>query len=226
MPWVMLEGGECVRGDHNHPEAYTVLAPQHFQDTCIAIGGLNRNKKAMFRVVLALSRKRVAGGEEVYLRDVHGNALSSTECEIFIPRYAVPKEYRDWYVLEKWLPPEWYAERGWGGDSDFIWVNGKQIRQLEPIWPEGNYEAVQHAVDTPIFINPKKITSDDIGRLIMLTNETSARTAREKASIARDNREAEHNAGVETSKEIIREAMGPFGIREFTSMRGEKSCKF
>lgn len=217
MPWIMKPGGECVKADNRYPDSYTVLAPAPYQVACVEAGGKNIYGKPNFRLIEARTRFRVGGG----LAKLPDG--STQETEVWVPRYSIPPEYSEAFVMEQWLSPEWYASRGWGGPEDFIWFGVHKVRQLEPIWPWGNYEAVLAAVETPLFIK-RNIDIEQVKRLIGLVRETASRTPEENARIQRENRQREEDEQFEKSKLVIAEAIAPFGIRPFLTMRGRKSA--
>ena len=143
--WMMKYEGRREDSSFRHPEELVEMAPQHLQEACRIYGGVNHRGEPNFRIVRVASRFMIAGGEEFHFYDTHGNYQKACPAEMLIPRYgyaATEPEYGLW-LLERWHPPEWYYEHNFAGRADDVAYtpDGKATRCVEPIWPEGGYEA-------------------------------------------------------------------------------------
>lgn len=157
-----------------HPESFTELAPEGLQRICRIFGGTrNWHGEPLFRLAVVSSRYQLVGGQQVTIRDDSGNYIKQIPTECFIPRYHVKPEYHSAYVLEMWHSAQWYWEHGWGAnqtenakiETDIIKTfRGDHVRQytdplrqtlnMEPVWPDGGYEAIEKGVGDP-FIFPR-----------------------------------------------------------------------
>lgn len=162
MMWLRTYDGKRVECSARHPEQLAVLAPQPLLDACRRIGGVSLTGKANFRLALVSSRFMIAGGHEFLFLDAHGNYQKTCPAEMFLPRY--PASPPEWglYVLERWHPPQWYYEHGFGRDTVEWNDEGKAIQSLEPIWSDGGYEACLWDA-TQLFVFPRDVSADGSG---------------------------------------------------------------
>ena len=161
--WMMTYDGGWADTSARHPDQFTVLAPQRLQEKCRAIGGTNHRGEARFRLVVLQSRYMISGGLAVTFLDLHGNYQKQIPAEIFIPRYQAEEIERELYLLEQWRSPQWYYENGFGDPKVAMeWtVGGKTVRCLEPIWPDGGYEATFYE-GMQMFVFPRNLSPDNI----------------------------------------------------------------
>lgn len=157
-----------------HPESFVKLAPEGLQSICHTFGGSrNWHGEPLFRLAVVSSRFQLVGGQQVTIRDSSGNYIKQIPTECFIPRYHVQPEYHGAYVLEMWHSAQWYWEHGWGAnqtengiiETDILrGYRGDHVRQytdpmrqtlnMEPVWADGGYEAIEKGVGDP-FIFPR-----------------------------------------------------------------------
>ena len=165
--WVLAYDGRRVESSARHPEQLAVLAPDSLQEACKRFGGRNFHGDANFRLALVSSRYRIAGGYDFIFRDTHGNHQKTCPAEMFIPRY--PSARGEWglYVLERWHPPMWYYDNGFGQQRDVEWSpQGKAIRCMEPVWPRGGYEACWWDINQ-LFVLPRDVAAESTSPLCL-----------------------------------------------------------
>lgn len=122
----------------------------------------------MFRLVLCCSRFQLSGGHSVTIRNDNGTITRTTPAEILLPRYQVPESYWGTYVLETWRSPESLACSNHNSRELDMTDPANPIRCLEPIWPEGAYEAVMRGPENP-FIFPRNAPTEMIEWGIFVT---------------------------------------------------------
>ena len=99
-----------------------------------------------FRLALLSSRFTLTGGHKVTVKDSNGNVVSNSEAEVLHPLYPnLPKNYHGLYVLEMWRPAAWWFSQGFEGRNAVEYDGaGNGVRSEEPVWPEGNWLAIQN----------------------------------------------------------------------------------
>lgn len=154
MRVLTYEGG-VAETSYRHPEQFTKLAPERFQQACLTHGGRPfGTSEPRLRLAQVRSRFQLVGGQEVAKLDAHGNLISRDIEELFIPKYNVPEHQRNWWVLEIWRPAEWFYQQR----ADMVALEygeaGQAFRKMEPIWPEGAYRAVEWNIGQPFVFSP------------------------------------------------------------------------
>ena len=105
-----------------------------------------------FRLVLLSSRFQIAGGLEINFHDDHGNLRTARPAEVFFPRYHVGPNYWGTYALEMWRPAAWYYEHGFASPTRAREYTpaGNSVRNLEPVWVDGGWEAIWNGPEMPL----------------------------------------------------------------------------
>lgn len=208
--WCLTYAGQRLETSSRCPESFTVLAPQHLQDACVRSGGTNWQGKQNFRLVRVCSRYMIAGGHEFVFQDVHGNYQKTCPAEMLVPRYQAEEVEWGMYLLERWHPPQWFYDNGFAGLPDDVEYNaaGSAIRRVEPIWPEGGYEACWWDANQ-LFVFRRDVSADS-GPLNLCWAIRSVLRAEEiKKSLVLDalkqSKERERNKGVEEAADVFKE---------------------
>lgn len=208
--WLLTYEGGREDTNFRHPEQLAVMAPKHLQEACVRHGGLNLYGNPNFRLVLVSSRYQIAGGHEFTFLDRHGDYLKTCPAEMLIPRYAAQPAERDLYLLEKWRSPEWYYNEGFGVDDVEFNAVGEAVRCMEPVWPEGGYEAVWYeAAQMAVF--PKNISGDHQALAWMIRMSLRAEEFNEKIVLnqVKADRERERRQDIEENTQRFMEKGSP-----------------
>lgn len=197
--WILKYDGKRVESSARHPEQLTILAPENLQEACVRIGGRNLQGKPRYRMVLVSSRYQIAGGHEFTFLDKHGNYQKTCPAEMLIPRYVTEPAERELYLLEKWQSPEWYYKNGFGADLEIDFsVTGKAIRAMEPVWPEGGYEAVWYEA-AQMAVWPRDVAPDHPALAWMIRTSLRAAEFNKEAvlSFVKEERERQRQQDIE-----------------------------
>lgn len=182
--------GCWVETSAQHPESFTLHAPDTLQRECIwfplwpcplwetAFYGYPR-----FRVVLVDSRFQIAGSQQVTFLDDHGNWRTCHPAEVLIPRYRVGPEWCGRYILEMWRPAAWYFKEGYADPAKAVihGPNGKGIRRREPVWDQGAWEAIENG-GLPLWFN-RDVSGDMIRWAIWCLHRKFDRDLRAKPKV-------------------------------------------
>ncbi len=105
-----------------------------------------------FRLALVSSRFQIAGGLEINFHDDSGNLRTARPAEVFFPRYHVGPNYWGTYALEMWRPAAWYFEHGFASPTNAREYTpaGNSVRNLEPVWADGGWEAIWNGPEMPL----------------------------------------------------------------------------
>lgn len=208
--WLMKYDGERVESSARHPEQLTILAPENLQEACVRYGGRNLQGKPRFRLVLMSSRYQIAGGHEFTFLDRHGDYLKTCPTEMLLPRYVAEPAERELYLLEKWRGPEWYYKEGFGINAVEFNEYGKAIRSMEPIWPEGGYEAVWYDA-AQMAVWPRDISSEHPALAWMIRTSLRAGEFNKKLVLdqVKEDRERQRKQDIEESTERNMEKGSP-----------------
>jgi hypothetical protein len=211
--WVLTYDGRREDSSFRHPEQLIQPAPPYLQKACRRFGGENHRGQPNFRLVLVSSRYRIAGGHDFTFLDTHGNYQKTCPAEMLIPRY--PAERWEWglYLLERWQSPEWFYRNGFGQARDVEWgPQGKAIRCMEPVWPEGGYEACWWDVNQ-LFVLPRTVTAEgthprslSIQQAIWAVRRRAEVTPKMVSTDITETRKAEKERDIQEGAELIIES--------------------
>lgn len=147
---VLTYQGDEWQVPFRHPELFTQLAPERFQEACLTHGGRPiGTDKPRFRLAAVDSRYQLVGGSEVTELDSQGNYRSRKPEELFIPKYRVEDHQRGWYILEIWRSAQWHYEQRADTVAVEYTENGQSYRKMEPIWADGAYRGLEWKVGQP-----------------------------------------------------------------------------
>ena len=144
--------GGIVTGAPNSPEQLIIYAPKPFQTAAMLAGGLNIFGKCKFRVVWQPSCFAISGGEDIKLFNEWGAVVGILpNGVVLIPKYNMPSGWEDCYLIEKWMPPEFYAGREWSEAYTQIRGDGvvMSVKELPHIPSHGDYEAMEGSMGVP-----------------------------------------------------------------------------
>ena len=167
----------------------------------------------------------ISGGLEVTFLDLEGNYQKQIPAEVFIPRYQAEETERDLYLLEQWRSPRWYYENGFGDPKVAVeWtVAGKALRCLEPIWPEGSYEATFYE-GTQMFVFPRNLSPDNMVLRWAIHSVMRAAHCDSKQVLSglRDETEKKREKGIEEATEVYLNERSNLFIEPAVSFAGVK----
>lgn len=178
--------GQWTETPFRNPESLTVLAPESMQQICRTFGGTHGlTYQPNFRLAICETRFQLAGGQAVNVNGV----MEATE--VFLPRYAVDAECHEHYVLEKWHSPEELVEMGYGVKEIEFDESGNGVRCVEPVWPDGCYEAIWNNPTQP-FMFPRNAPLDIIRWGIYIVHKRMAARVEEIIQFRKEMEEKEN----------------------------------